>query len=223
MRSLWDEFVHSRAFWLGYVLAGVDFMDCPTLLADGELLCAEPSCGASLTFTFPDSHWLRLDISPGEHQLEHLDDDPNSVQLVATMDCNELSDLFRWDEFQAVTRYLARSCGPAWAAELLFSFYVAVTPDIAGDHAAVLRRSLEASGVFSGPEVDYILAHTRREAVRKDFRWIDTPGLGWVAEGRNAYSIRCTRGRFDFARFGRFLAALASDAEPGAAPDPAGM
>src|SRR5262249_20540266 len=103
-----------------------------------------------------------------------------------------------------------------------FSFYVAVTADCADDHAAVLRRSLEASEVLTGPEVEHILAKSRR-AVRRDFRWVDTPGLGWVAEGRDAYCMRHTRGEFDFARFGGFLAALAQDAEPGAAPDTGGI
>jgi hypothetical protein len=219
MRTLWAEFVRSRAFWVSYVGAGVGFVGCPTLLAHSRLLWGEPCCGASLTFGFPDSHMLRLDISAGEHRLEHLDAEHDKPQLVGTMDCHQMSDLFRWDEFQAVTRYLARSCEPAWAIELLFSFYVAVTPDIADEHAAVLRRSLEASEVFSGPEVEHILAYTCRVAVRQDFRWLDTPGLGWVAEGRNSYCMRHTRGGFDFARFGRLLAALAPDAGPGAPPD----
>jgi hypothetical protein len=223
MQTLWAEFVRSRALWVGYISAGVDFAGCPTLQADCRLLWAEPYCGVRLKFGFPGSHRLRLDISAlGEHRLEHLDTDYDSPQLVGTMDSHQMSDLFRWDEFRTVTQHLAKSCGPVWAIELLFSFYVAVTPDIADEHAALLRRSLAASGVFTGPEVEHILAYTSRVAVRQDFRWIDTPGLGWVAEGRNAYCMRHTRGRFDFVRFGRFLAALVQDAEPGAAPDRGG-
>jgi hypothetical protein len=209
---------------VSYVSAGVGFAGCPSLLADSRVLWGEPNCGVRLTFGFPHAHALELDISAGEHQLEHLDDNYDSPQEVGRMDCHQMSDLFRWDEFRAVTRHLAGSCGPAWATELLFSFYVAVTPDIADEHAALLRRCLEASGVFTGPEIGHILAHTRRVAVRQDFRWIDTPGLGWVAEGQNAYSMRNTLGgEFDFARFGRFLAALGQDADPGAAPDRGGM
>ncbi len=222
MLSLWGEFVRSRAFWLSYVSAGVDFVGCSTLMADKRLLWGEPYCGATLAFAFPGSHTLRLDISAGEHRLEHRDADHDEPQLVGTMDCHQMSDLFRWDEFRAVTWHLAKSSGPAWAHELLFGFYVAVTADCAEEHGAVLRRSLEASELFSGPEVDHILAYTRRVAVRQDFRWLDTPGLGWVAEGRNAYCMRHTRGAFDFARFGRFVAALAQDAEPGATPDRGG-
>src|SRR5438309_1329618 len=115
MRSLWAEFVRSRAFWMGYVSAGVDFTGCPTLLADSSTLHTDPYCGATLTFGFPGPHILRLTVSAGEHQLEHLDDDYDSPQLVGTMDCHQMSDLFRWDEFRAVTRHLGKSCGPAWA------------------------------------------------------------------------------------------------------------
>jgi hypothetical protein len=224
MRTLWTDLVRSRAFWVSYVSAGVGFAGCPSLLADSQALSDEPYCGASVTFGFPDLHMLRLDISAGEHQLEHLDDHYDSPQEVGRMDCHQMSDLFRWDEFQAVTRHLTKSCGLAWAVELLFSFYVAVTPDIADEHAALLRRCLEASEVFTGPEIEHILAHTRRVVVRQDFRWIETPGLGWVAEGRDAYSMRSNIGdEFDFARFGRFLTALGQNAEPGAAAVGGGM
>src|SRR5438270_465920 len=48
-------------------------------------------------------------------------------------------------------------------------------------------------------------------------------GLGWAAEGGDCYCMRHTRGGFDFARFGRFLAALAQDAEPSASADPGRM
>jgi hypothetical protein len=41
MQSLWAEFVRSRAFWLGYVAAGVDFVVCPTLQTDCQTLWAE--------------------------------------------------------------------------------------------------------------------------------------------------------------------------------------
>jgi len=214
MQSLWDEFVRSRAFWLNYVCAGVDFVGCPSLQADQRLLWTEPMCGAALMFNFPEDNLLRLEVSPGEHRLELLHPDYEEPQLVGTMDCHQMSDLFRWDEFEAVMRHLARSSGPTWAHELLISFYVAVTVDCADAHAAVLRRSLETSEIFSGPEVEHILRYTRRAAVRQDFRWLDTPGLGWVAEGRNAYCMRHTRGGFDFARWSRFLAALAQDDEP---------
>jgi len=222
MQTLWSELVRSRAFWVSYISAGVDFADCPTLLADNRLLWSEPDCGVLLTFGFPDSHQLRLHISLGEHRLEHLDTDDDTPQLVGTMDGHQMSDLFQWGEFRAVTRHLARAFGPAWAIELLLSFYVAVTADCAEEHAAVLRRSLEASGVFSGPEIDHILAYSRRVAVRQDFRWLYTAGLGWAAEGRNAYCMRHPRCDFDFARFGRFLAVAGGDAEPGALLDPTG-
>jgi hypothetical protein len=211
--------VRSRAFWLSYVSAGVDFSRCASLLADSKLLRGGPNCGAMLTFEFPDSHRLRLSVLAGEHRLKHLDADHKKPQLIGTMDCHQMSDLFRWDEYRAVTRHLAKSSEPAWAHELLFSFYVAVTADCADEHAAVLQRSLESADVFSSPEIIYILAYTRRKAVRKNFQWNNVPILGWVAEGKNAYSMRHTRGGFDFARFGRFLEALTPGNEADATAD----
>ena len=136
-QTLWADFVRSRAFWVSYISAAVDFARCPSLLADSQALNREPYSGASLTFGFPDYHMLRLDISAGEHQLDHLDDNYDGPQEVGRMDCHQMSDLFRWDEFQAVTRHLATQCEPAWAVELLFSFYVAVIPEIAEEHAAL--------------------------------------------------------------------------------------
>ncbi len=212
MRSFWGEFVRARAFWVSYVSAGVDFVGCGSLQADQRLLWEEPTCGATLMFRFPDSHRLRLDVAAGEHKLQLLHPDYDEPQLVGTMDCHQMSDLFRWDEFRAVTRHLATTSGPTSAHELLLSFYVAVTEDCADEHAVVLRRTLEASEVFAVPEIEHILAYTRRVAVRRDFRWVHTPGLGWLAEGRDTYCMRHTRGELDFDRFSRFLGALASDA-----------
>lgn len=224
MRTLWTEFVCSRAFWVGYVSAGVDFAGCSTLQHDCRLLWTEPYCEVRLTFVFPGSQRLCLEISAlGEHRLKHLDEGYDHPQLIGTMDSHQMSDLFRWDEFRALTSHLARSCEPGWASELLFSFYVAVTPDIADEHATALRRSLEASKVFSAPEVEHILAYTRRVAVRQDFRWVDTPELGWVAEGRNAYCMRHRGGSFDFARISRFLEVLSQDGEQSAAAEPGRM
>jgi hypothetical protein len=52
--------------------------------------------------------------------------------------------------------------------------------------------------VFALGRFDPILAYIRRIAVRRDFRWIDTPGLGWLAEGEDSYSMRHTGGGFNF-------------------------
>jgi hypothetical protein len=215
MRTLWEELYRSRAFWLTYLREAVDFNGSETLRADDRLLWGWLDCGIALWFSMPSDYELRLDIFPGGHQLELCHSGIDKPLLLGTVNGHQMSDLFRWDECQAVTRHLAKSSGPAWAHELLFSLYVAVTADCADQHAAMLRRSLEASEVFSGPEVEHILAYSGGVAVRQDFRWLDTPGLGWVAEGSDAhYCMRHTRGGFDFARFSRFLAALTQDTEP---------
>ncbi len=123
MQSLWADLVHSRAFWVSYVAAGVDVFGCPTLHADLRTLESQPYSGASLTFGFPGGHLLRLRVSAGEHQLEHLDDDYDNPQLVGTMDCHQMSDLFRWD-FEEITTNLQQ----------LFGWWQSVTcEDVNGD------------------------------------------------------------------------------------------
>jgi len=194
MRSLWDEVVHTRAFWVSYVCAGVDFGGCPSLRADEQSLLHEPIRSLSLRFDFPAHHQLVLTTSGGVHDLKLLHPSLKRALPVGRMDSHQMSDLFRWEEFHAVTRHLAGVRGPAWAVDLLFSFYVAVTEDCADQHLALLRRCLCASSVFSGEEVEHIIAYTRRVAVRHDFRWRADPELGWVAEGKDSYCMRSVGG-----------------------------
>jgi hypothetical protein len=212
MRSLWDELVHSRAFWISYVSAGVDFIGCPTLLSDQRLLWGYPSCGVTLDLALPSAYWFRLNIDAGQHRLQLSHEDFDSPVLLGTMDAHQMSDVFRWGEFQAVTRHLTENAGPAWAHELLLSSYVAVTEDCGGEHLTLLRRCLWESKVFRDAEVEHVVAYSRRVAVRRDFRWIDTPDLGWVAEGRDAYSMRHTQGDFNFAAFREFLTTVGGSA-----------
>jgi len=213
MRSLWDQMVCTRAFWLSYICAGVDVRGCASLQADQGLLYEEPTCCATLTFSLPDTYSLRLEVDPREHRLQLVHPDLVEPMLLGTMDCHQMSDLFRWEEFLTVTRSLARHSVPAWAHELLLSFYVAVTEDCADLHLTLLRSCLDAAKVFSGEEVEYIITYTRRVAVRRDFRWIDTPDLGWVAEGLDAYSLRCAENGFSLGTFRDFLNSVASQDE----------
>ncbi len=220
IQTHWIELISSHAFWVSYVSAGVNYHGCPSLQADAQQLRKGPNCAVTLTFAFPDAHALQMSISDGEHHLEHLDDNYDRPQEIGRMDSHRMNDLFRWEEFRSVTRQLAVSCGPEWAVELLFSFYVAVTPDIVDEHAAMLQRCLELSKVFSGSEIEHILS-SRRWAMRQDFQWTHRSALGWVAGGNDAIcSMRSTSvdadEEFEFARFGRFLAALDREVVPGA-------
>ncbi len=194
MRSLWDEVVHSRAFWVSYVCAGVDFGGCPSLRTDEQSLRDDPIRSLTLRFAFPAHHYLLLTTCSGVHDLKLLHPRLERTLLLGRMDSHQMSDLFRWDEFQAVTRYLASVGGPAWAYELLLSFYVAVTEDCAEQHLALLHQCLDVSNVFSSEEIDHIIAYTRRVAVRHDFRWRADPELGWVAEGEDSYCMRSVGG-----------------------------
>jgi hypothetical protein len=194
MRSLWDEIVDSRAFWVSYICAGVDFIGCPSLQADEQSFWDQPVRSLTLRFSFPGQYSLLLTTIGGIHDLKLLHPKLERALPVGRMDSHQMSDVFRWDEFQAITRHLAAAGGPAWACELLFSFYVAVTADCAEQHLALLRRCLDTSNVFTLEEVDHILCYTRRVAIRHDFRWRADPELGWVAEGEDAYCMRCVGG-----------------------------
>jgi hypothetical protein len=128
--------------------------------------------------------------------------------LLGTMDAHQMSDLLRWDEYEAITRCLANSSGPSWAYKLMLSFYVAVTEDCAERHRTILRDCLYESKVFGDEEIDHIVVSTSRVAVRRDYRWVNTPGRGWVAEGGDAFSMRETGGSFNFTAFRDFMAAV---------------
>lgn len=231
MMSLWVEFVRSRRFWLNYLKAGVDLSRSPSLSADAHSPTDEPSCGATVCYSLPslpdDFYLLRLEINDGEHRLflygsEWPDDKPRTFDLqLGNMDCHQMSDAFRWEEFQSLMPKISRrNGGPSWAHELLLSFYVAVTEECADQCLALQRRCLTESGLFTEDEVEYIIAYNRRVAVRKDFRWVHQERIGWVAEGKNAYSVRNTRwDGFDFSAMERFLRVLAAHPEPGAAAD----
>lgn len=57
MRSLWDEVVHSRAFWVSYLCAGLDFGGCPSLRAGEQSLRYDPIRSLTLRFW---SAWLGI-------------------------------------------------------------------------------------------------------------------------------------------------------------------
>jgi hypothetical protein len=179
------------------------------LLADQRPLEKWPRCGATVRLTFPSGYLLDLEIHPGEHCLRLLHYEFGEPILLGTMDCHQMSDLFRWEEFQAVTQRLKDNDGPSWAHELLLSFYVAITEDCADQHSEVLQKDLLESMVFSAEEIEYIASYTRRAGTRRDFRWVESAELGWMADGSDAYSMRRKDSDFNFKAFRGFLAAVA--------------
>jgi hypothetical protein len=210
MHSMWDDLIRSRAFWLGYVGAGSpDFVPRdPTPEGKAERPW-KPDWRVDLTFHFPDVHMLVLQVGENTHNL-YLQTEGASMVLGgrdAYMD--HVGELFRWDEFEAVARHMNRQAGPSWANELLLSAYVAATPDCLDRLQSVRRRSMEASGVFRGDEIEQVADLARRDAIDRQHRWVEAPGVGWIVEGRLPYwSLRHTRGDFDFALFHAFLAAV---------------
>ena len=214
MHSLWDELVRSRAFWEAYVACGLwPEPPRPTTLDINRVLWTEPSSAVSLDFSFPERHTLQIFVGMDGSRLLHWDRDLRAGRhMLSTVDHDGKTDLFRWEEFQAIVRHLAKACSPVWAVELLFCMYVAVTPDIMDEWAGLLRRCVEAAGVFTNAEVEYIVAEYRRQCGLRTPRWIETPGLGWVVEDGFSTRRDDKYTELDFARFNRFLQALAQDA-----------
>src|SRR5262245_13869104 len=134
MFPMWHDLVGSRSFWLSYISAGVELTRCPSLHKDHLQLERWPSCGVVLTFLLPDPYMFRLQVDVGEHRLELSSPDVDDFMLIGTMDCHQMSDVFRWGEFEAVIAGLKENAGPVWAHELLIGFYVAVTKDCAHQH-----------------------------------------------------------------------------------------
>lgn len=94
---------------------------------------------------------------------------------------------------------------PRWAVELLLSFYVAATEECSDDYLAFLESNLTASANFARTEIAYIVGYTRRIGVRQNFRWVNDPKQGWVAEGEDCYSLRQRGSDFRFDIFHEFM------------------
>ena len=162
MRPLWNDLVNSRAFWLTLLKPGIDFNGCASLLADESILSEEPECGATVILAFPAGFSLRLDVLPWQHELRLSHRDYGRSETIGMMDSHQMSDLFRWEEFLAVTQHLAGWSGPGWANELLLSPYVAADEDCAGPYLALLRRCLVESRLFTEGEAEHVVAYAQR-------------------------------------------------------------
>jgi hypothetical protein len=214
--SLWDDLIRSRAFWLAFVRAGSPGFvprDPPqereAVWEPDWYIDKRPDWHVGLTFFFPDVHMLLFSMGKLAHYLclQTENDDMVLGGRDAAMD--QTGELFRWGEFEAIAGYANRRAGPAWANELLLSAYVAATPDCLDRLLSVRRRSMEASGVFLGDEIEQAIGLDRRDAIDRQHRWVEAPGVGWIVEGRLPYwSRRHTRGDFNFALFHGFLAAV---------------
>lgn len=118
------------------------------------------------------------------------------------MDANQMSDVFRWEEFIAITSHVNKDTQqgyPTWMPELMLSFYTAPLMSECDRHVEMLSRRLAESGLFAPEEVHHIVAY-KRQIMRNDFVWIHDLEKGWVAEGQDVYSLRSrNRKKFPFA------------------------
>lgn len=214
MHPKWNELIHSRSFWLWHLSAGIDLAKHPTLQTGNEIL-NYPMCFMSLrlSFSMPEHYRLSLEISGDETlELELLGEDPFRI---GNMDCHQMSDVFRWEEFRAIIRHLSSTNqGPEWANELLLGFYVAVTEDCLEEHLAMFRRSAQASQLFTDEEISYMANYIKKVHLRKNLCWVNDPTLGWIAEVSAGspspflYSLRQRGTDFNFAEFRKFMQAL---------------
>lgn len=200
MSTFFDDIIRSRAFWVDYLSASTSYQGCETLhtwtgtptLPPLLFPIFPPHVRLTLQFSLPGVYSLELNAY--SHQLSLRRYDPENFDqlepmLLGMMDAHQMSDVFRWEEFQAIIRRLAERYVPRWALELLLQHYVAITVDCAEQHRALLQDCLQKSQVFTTTEIDYIVGYSQ-SCLRRDFRWRHDPEWGWIAEGRDAWSLR---------------------------------
>jgi hypothetical protein len=108
------------------------------------------------------------------------------------MDCQQMADVFRQEEFTALVRHLESGGDPGrrpWMVRLLLGFYVSPLRAYAVWHPPMLRAAVAESGLFTAEEAAWVESYTRT-ILRGDFLWELDPGRGWVADGEDAYSLR---------------------------------
>lgn len=216
----WNSSLHTKAFWVRYLaVSGIAPFEPPRRWKGDPFRVA---------FELPGQCELRLSL--GEyvprivaHWLELLHPARPAPLLLGRLgDPHQMSDAFRWQEFEALGRYLdgrGIACGPPWATRLLLAPYVAFFEGEVDRHVELLRGCLTESELFKPEEVAQIVGEfgPLLEDFRTvdEFRWTFDQSLGWVAEGKRTvpYSMRHRRNEeFDFSALREVFGTLGIDA-----------
>jgi hypothetical protein len=213
--NLFTPILQSRPFWVAFFHSSINTYECPSLREpEGKVLRSYENF--TLSFEFPERYSLCWNFDGGENPLLlFYFKEPEYVlkqERLGWKDCHSMSDVFRWEEFQSIITYLAATDHdrPSWMLILLFSPYVAVTPDCADAFFTMLCQNLQASGMFTEEEVRFITNNARSGWIRPNLRWVEDAKLGWLGEDEYVWSMRqrLMENKFDFALLKDFFCTL---------------
>jgi hypothetical protein len=209
--SAGEPFLRDRSFWVRYLQASVDFRGCDSLARDGRRVHGPNLGEVRVAFAFPQGFGLTLTLYRSDHRLELTHSSLSSPALLGWMDCHQMSDVFRREEFEALTGHLdacTDSGREPWMFRLLLGFYVSPLCEYAGWYLPMLRATVANSGLFTAEEAAWVESYTRT-VLRGDFQWVLDRRRGWVARGEDAYSLRSRGNRaFPFALVREFFSAV---------------
>jgi hypothetical protein len=131
-------------FWVRYLKAGVDFRGCASLLDDGRKMYGPNLDDVSVGFDFPGGFRLAVVLSGPGHRLDLTHPSLPTPVLLGWMDCQQMSDVFQREEFEAFVRHLDASADPGrepWMARLLLGFYVSPLQEYDDWYSPMLRAA----------------------------------------------------------------------------------
>ena len=207
------DWYNSRSFWIWFISAGVDFAGSESLKRDEEIAWDERwETETIIQFDLSPSFALKF-IVCGTHELFLIASESHDQILIGNMDSHQMSDTFRWVEYQQLTEAIRCNVKsiPTWAIELLLIYYVAPLPE---DLERILSKNnqlLNDSGCFTSDEAELISNYSRK-IVRKEFEWQYDNNFGWHAVGKSAYTYRKLENQktFPFHVVKRFLETIAA-------------
>jgi len=205
-----EPFLRDRIFWVRYLRLGVNFRGCDSLLADERKLSGTEFGGVRIEFPFPQEFGLTLTLSEYQHRLELIHPSLSEPALLGWMDFQQMSDVFRREEFETLIGCLAthnNSGREPWMNRILLGLYVAPLREYEEEYPSMLRDAVSASGLFTATEAAWVEAYTRT-VTRRDFQW-RWGKRGWMAFGEDAYSLRSRGNReFPFALLREFFGVI---------------
>lgn len=119
--------------------------------------------------------------------------------------------VFRWNEFEAICRCLARQFStmpfPGIPLLLLHQFAPIRFNDDMEAIRTIIREAWQTLNLFSEAEIAEFMLRTAFVANREMY-WMENPQLGWVMDGEFPYSLRvATNKEFPFKQFNQMVEA----------------
>lgn len=222
MRQDWNLLLNTKDFWTCYLSSLELFPSDATRRRGRDLI--------TVAFDLPRQYRLRVRLKMFSarfdgpvHRLELLHPTlPTPMILGRLGDPHQMSDAFRWEEFEAINRYLderGAEYGPPWSHRLLLAPYIAFFEGAVDNHSELLRGCLADSKLFTPEEVDLAVSTfgPMLEEIRTydEYHWTFDQELGWIAEGKRSvpYSMRHRRNDdLDFSAIRNLFRALVHDA-----------